>query len=239
MAKLTPEQRDDRLRFDYRVVNEMRSPIMSVAAYRSVNDLTARRDPIVSEAEGHLAQHYLIDFNVRTLVGEDRYSLSTSVHFDLLANGNYPLKVPVCWVISNEIPWTPHFKKGLPICIGEIWEESNGKMLLGQLLIHVAKLLNFEEVPRSENYGGYNPEAVRYWRTKLNMHPITPNLIYPVLPDFVTTKVDRTEDFFKPAGREQCTLPEFRSKRTDQSPHTEFRPKQSPALFAPSSRNKA
>lgn len=183
MAKLTLAQRQDRLKFDFLVVINMTSPIMSVAAYRSLEDMKARRNPIVSKDEGSFATHYIADYKIKTLVGEDRHSSSTSVHFDLLAEGDYPFSEPKCWVLSNEIPWTPHFTKGRPVCTGEIWGEAKGKMLLGQLFIHVAKLLNFDEIPRSPNYNGYNGAAVRYWKTKLNMQPITPNLVYPVLPD--------------------------------------------------------
>jgi len=55
-------------------------------------------------------------------------------------------------------------------------------MPLGGLLVHIAKLLNLDEIPRSYFYGGYNPEAAEYWRNRLLSQPITPELIYPVLP---------------------------------------------------------
>ncbi|HEX8087866.1 MAG TPA: hypothetical protein VF762_03390 [Blastocatellia bacterium] len=183
MAKLTPEDLWSRLKFDYRVAMKMRSPVMSVTAYRSADDLAKRRNPIVSEEEGHLATHYLVDYYIRTLVGPDRYSDKTSVMFDLLVNGNYPYSVPGRWVVDSEMPWTPHFTKGRPICVDEdLWNQSRGRMLLGDLLVHVAKLLNFDEIPRTPNYGGYTPDAAKYWRTRLQMQPITPNLTYPVLP---------------------------------------------------------
>lgn len=208
MAKLTLAQRQDRLRFDFLVIKNMNSPIMSVKAYRSLEDMKARRNPINSKDEGASAAHYIADYMIKTLVGEDQYSSSTSVHFDLLAKGDYPFSDPVCWVISNEIPWTPHFSKGRPVCIGEIWEEAKGRMLLGQMLIHVAKLLNFDEVPRSPNYNGYNGAAVRYWRNKLNMQPITPGLAYPVLPDIDKILHDDTggDNGFKPKTQNLSAL---------------------------------
>jgi len=240
MAKLTSEQRDDRLRFDYQVASQMQSPIMNVMAYRSIEDLRAQRNPITAVAEGHLAKHYLAHYNVKTLIGPDRHSSSTSVHFDLLAGGNYPLSEPKCWVISDKLPWTPHFNTNHPICIGEMWEASRGRMLFGQLLIHVAKLLNFDEIPRSATYGGYTPEAAAYWRTKLNMQPITPDLVYPVLPDWTASKPITVQDLVKPVA----SSPVFQAKPQTQPPANAFRPKsvsdeQQQVMFAPSPRNRS
>jgi hypothetical protein len=115
-------------------------------------------------------------------VGPGQYSDRTTVKIDLLAN-NYPYSAPCCWTISTKTPWSPHFREGFPICISnDLWESGSGKVLLGHLLIHIAKLLNLDETPRSEFYGGYNPEAAEYWRTKLNSQPINAQLLYPPLP---------------------------------------------------------
>lgn len=183
MAQLTLEQRQDRLRFDFAVAMEMRCPIMAITAYRNDEDLEKRRNPIVSEEDGHLATHYLVDYRIKTLVDRGIYHDKFSVKFDLLANGNYPYSRPGCYIVSSKMPWTPHFRKNLPVCVDhEMWEDYQGKMLLGSLMVHVAKLLNFDEIPRSETYGGYNPEAAEYWRSHLNRQPINPNLVYPPLP---------------------------------------------------------
>jgi hypothetical protein len=193
MAKLTAEQLKTRLKMDYQVLVKMRSPLMTITAYRNADDLNKRRNPIVSEEEGHLATHYLVDYYIRTLVGRDEYSDKTSVKFDLLANGNYPYTIPGCYVASSRLPWTPHFKARVPICTDyDMWEGANGRLLLADWVIHVAKLLNFDEIPRTENYGGFNPEAARYWREKLNMQPLTPNLHYPSLP---TVEPDKSSIF--------------------------------------------
>jgi hypothetical protein len=210
MAKLTAEQRDNRLRFDYQVTSQMQSPIMEIAAYRSAEDLRAQRNPITAVEEGHQAKHYLAHYHVKTLIGPDRYSLNTSVHFDLLAQGDYPYTEPVGWVISDKIPWTPHFLTGKPICLGPIWKSSQGRMLFGQLLVHVAKLLNFDEVPREKNYVGWNPKAIEYWRTTLNMQPITPELIYPVLPNLSPTSI--------PVQDQNNPTPSLRFRPKPQSP---------------------
>jgi hypothetical protein len=205
MAKLTPEQLKTRLKLDYQVVVKMRSPLMTITAYRNTTDLEKRRNPIVSEDEGDLATHYLVDYYIRTLVGRDEFSDKTSVKFDLLANGNYPYTIPGCYVISSRMPWTPHFQEGVAICTDHnMWEDAKGNLLLGDWVVHVAKLLNFDEIPRTENYGGLNPEAARYWRDKLKRQPLTPNLHYPPLPigvePFPSTAA-RSSDMFQPVSQ--------------------------------------
>lgn len=210
MAQLTMQQRQDRLRFDYAVATKMRSHIMTVTAYRSTEDLDRRRNPIVSEADGHLATHYLVDYRIRSLIGRGVYHDKFSVKFDLLANGNYPYSRPGCYVISTKMPWTPHFKEHVPVCVDhDLWEASQGKMLLGQLMVHVAKLLNFDEIPRSDNYGGYNPDAAEYWRSELQRQPINPQLVYPPLPAEISSVPD----------------PVIRPKATDDTNDFVFRPK--------------
>jgi hypothetical protein len=205
MAKLTPEELETRLKMDYQVVVKMRSPLMTITAYRNADDLDKRRNPIVSEDEGHLATHYLVDYYIRTLVGPDEYSDKTSVKFDLLANGNYPYTLPGCYVISNRMPWTPHFRRGVAICTDHnMWEDAKGRKLLGDWVVHVAKLLNFDEIPRGENYGGLNPDAAHYWREKLNKQPLTPNLQYPPLPTVPSYFTPHTVDasgMFEPASQ--------------------------------------
>jgi len=186
MASLAPQQLHDRLTFDYRVAMAMRCPIMTVSAFRNLDDLVNQRNEIVSEEKSYLATNYRIDYFIKTLIGRDQYAEKTTVRIDLLANNNYPYSPPCCWVISKKMPWSPHFREGFPICIStELWEEGKGKVVLGELLIHIAKLLNLEEISRSEFYGGYNPQAAEYWRFKLNSHPINPQLTYPVLPSGV------------------------------------------------------
>jgi TIR domain len=187
MASLSPEQLHNRLKFDYRIAMYMRSPLMSVEAFSNVDDLVNRRSQIASEEASHLGTYYRLDYRVRTLIGPGQYSDKTTVKIDLLANNNYPYSPPLCWVISGQTPWSPHFREGFPICISEDLWSSSGTTSLGGLLVHIAKLLNLDETPRSEFYGGYNPQAAEYWRTTLNSQPINPQLMYPSLPPEVET----------------------------------------------------
>ena len=180
------QNRDDirpRLLLDYKIVSGMKSPLMNVATYRNVYDLRKRRNPIISLDEGHLATHYLVDYNIKTLVSRDVYSDRTTVYVDVLANTNYPFEEPVCWVIESKMPWSPHVRKTDGwICLGPLWQQAQGAMLLGQLLVHIAKLLNFDEAPRGPDYVGFSGEAIQYWKNVLGYKPITRNLPYPQLP---------------------------------------------------------
>ena len=54
-------------------------------------------------------------------------------------------------------------------------------MLLAQLIIHVARLLNFDEPPLQGD-DGWNPDAARYWERKLRYGPVDPSVSYPCLP---------------------------------------------------------
>src|ERR1044071_4080863 len=116
-----------RLRFDYQVVTEMRTPLMMVKAYRSLEDMEDEIDPISSTDEGHLATYYRVVYHITTLAGPGRYSNKTTVDFHLLANNNYPVSEPACFATSDPIPWSPHFHPTTgEVCLGKIWRVANG-----------------------------------------------------------------------------------------------------------------
>lgn len=181
MGKLSPQQLRDRLTLDYKVCQRMFGTVFSGEAYRTDSDFKSRRNSIKSLDEGHLALKYCIDFHVRTLVGQGQYSDLTTIGFDL-GVGNYPFEDPISWVISTPVPYSPHFTKGKPVCIGPIWETAHGKMLFGELLVHVARLLNWDTTT-SSNHNGFNPEAVAYHRRVHGGKPINPNLRFPLVPE--------------------------------------------------------
>jgi hypothetical protein len=205
MAKLTREELNARLAYDYQVALAMRYQLMDVSAHRTSDDAKAGYRAITNKEDGYRAQHYRVEYRIRTLVGRGRYYDRTVVHIDLLANGNYPYSDPSCWVISKEMPWSPHFKEGAPICIGEIWREAKGRLLLGHLLRHIAKLLNFDEEARGSGYVGWNRAAIRFWKEELNEQPITPNLLYPPFPS----------DIVHGIGQMQGSSRLFRPRRGD------------------------
>jgi len=185
MKKLSPDDLRSRLRFDYQVCQRMFGPIFTGEAYRNATDMRLRRNRITSLSEADQARKYRIDFHVRTLIGKDQFSDLTTIGVDLEA-GNYPFEEPPSWVISKPIPYSPHFKSGRGVCTGSLWETANGRMLLGELLVHIARMLNWDSTTHwtyktDTIYEGWNPEAARYYYSRYGREPITKNLPYPLV----------------------------------------------------------
>lgn len=70
-------------------------------------------------------------------------------------------------------------------------------MLAAQLLVHVMRLLNWDEPDRGAHYVGWTPAAARYWRDVLHARPISPDLEYPVLPAEITHGVESEDSGFQ------------------------------------------
>ncbi|HEY7327865.1 MAG TPA: hypothetical protein VH592_09510 [Gemmataceae bacterium] len=215
--KLKPEELQSRLRFDWAITNKMKSPLVHIQAFKGLTDLGRRKNPIVTEREAHQARAYLVEYRVRSLVGEGKFHDRFDVSVDLLSGGDYPFSQPACCVISQPIPWSPHFlpSKGA-ICLGELWTQSRGAMTLGHLIIHICKLLNFDEQDREPSYGGWNAPAVNYWRNVLHRQPITKGLAYPTLPAEITHAIETSpKPLFRPASatRVSTDQPLFRPVR--------------------------
>ena len=179
MAKLSAQQLSSRLKFDFRIATTMNCSTLQVEAYASAANLNDRKKRLSTRNNTGRASHYRLDYRIKSLVARDKFHNQFTVLVDLLAGGNYPFSEPKCQVISTPIPWSPHFTKGAPICIGESWQQQNGRATIGHLMIHIAKLLNFDEPPREATYRGWNGAAVDYWRDVLKYRPITPGLAYP------------------------------------------------------------
>ncbi|MGB8294690.1 MAG: hypothetical protein WCG85_04620 [Polyangia bacterium] len=119
---------------------------------------------------------------------------------DLLAGGNYPFSDPAAICLGAPLPWSPHFHPSSgTVCLGDAWRSAQGRMLAGQIVVHIMRLLNFDE-PDQERYGGWNPPAVRYWRSILGTRPLHPDLQYPVLPAEVTHALYDANSRFQPIG---------------------------------------
>lgn len=183
--RLTPAQQGSRRALDYEVIERMTGGIWTATAFESADDLAGRRRPITSAAGGSQAKWYQVRFDVPTLVGRGKLEPATEIGFGL-TSGNYPYSEPITWIISKNVPYSPHFKAGSPVCLGEIWSEARGRMLLGQLFNHVARMLNWDERMRGGGYRGWNGAAIDHHQQAYHGRPITPNLRYPVLPVDIT-----------------------------------------------------
>ena len=211
MGSMSPPQLDSRLELDFAVATAMSGDVLDVGAYRTMSDAQTAAAPIVDATDGRFARVYRVTYNVRTLVGRATFRDSTTVLFDLLANGNYPFTDPASWVTSRPLPWSPHFREGSVICLGEIWSSSKGEILLGHLLNHVAKLLNFDEVARGGGYVGWNAEATAYWKKEMGERPISPGLVYPVPEPRLTHAVSGRATVFRPPQRNAPRQTTFRA----------------------------
>jgi hypothetical protein len=189
------------LRFDWAIVQKMNSPLVLIQAFKSLAELGRRKDHIVKKEDSHRASAYLVEYRVRSLVGEGVFHDHFEVSIDPLAGGNYPYSQPACFVTSQPVPWSPHFlKRTGAICLGELWTQARGAMTLGHLIVHICKLLNFDEPDREPSYGGWNAAAVKYWRRVLNRQPITQGLVYPTLPADITHAIEvPSKRLFQPA----------------------------------------
>lgn len=192
--RLSPTQLRNRLQLDYITCQKMFrfNSLLSGEAYATTDDLRFRRNQITSNEEGYRAKKYRVDFHVRTLVAPGKFEDTTTIAFDLEA-GNYPYDVPANWLISSHVPYSPHFKYNAPVCIGELWENARGRMLFGHLLVHIAKLLNWDEVTRGNGYKGWNAEAIEYHRQWYHGRPITENLQYPPVVPPNSSGTDNTD----------------------------------------------
>ena len=183
MKKLSSKDLASRREFDFLVMRKMScgDGKYMFSAHRTAQDAAKGRRLIEDESEARYALHYRADYRVRTLVGPGRYSDCTIIRIDL-SSPRYPFAEPTAWIVEtkeSKTPWSPHFARGLPVCIGSLWRK-DGNVLLGHLLIHLAKLLNWDE-HLAENYGGYNPKAISWWRSQLG-RPLDPEISYPTLP---------------------------------------------------------
>jgi hypothetical protein len=211
VARLSASELHDRLRLDYRVAHSLQGELVQTWAFASATDLKRRRNALVDEADGHRATHYLLRYHMRTLSGPGRFTEPVDVSVDLLGSGNYPWTEPIMSVVSRPMPWSPHFREGLPVCQGELWTSRRGEILLGHLVIHVAHLLNFDEEVRGGGYVGWNAEAIKYWTQTLGAKPLTPSLAYPVMDSTLTH--GPTSPAFAPASLRRPGTTPFSGRR--------------------------
>lgn len=202
MPRLSPHELRDRLAFDYKVARELTSPALDyVRAFKSAPEMAAGREASREEGEAGLATHFIARFSFPFLVGPGKHAQGLTVAFDLLVGKNYPFTPPFAQVVSRPIPWSPHFQSGTGIvCLGEGWSRARGRMLFGELVVHVMRLANCDEPDSDPSYVGWNREAIAYWRTVLGRQPVNPDLVYPSLPTQITHGVADTATSFAPAS---------------------------------------
>jgi hypothetical protein len=200
----------ERRNFDFRVLRDMRCESFDFEAYRTVEDLRQRRRMVTTPEEAATATKYRWIFRIRTHVSEESFAQQTEIGVNTDVS-DYPLKPPGTWIISDRAPWSPHFMKNAPVCIGwELWEPTEGHVTLGDLVIHIAHLLNWDEIGRGPGYVGWNRDAIIFHRKIYNGGPIDPSLQYPALPSWLS-------------GDGNADAPAFQIVRSDGLPASSFR----------------
>jgi hypothetical protein len=180
-----PRELAERRQFDFRVVDDMRGHVFDFQAYRSTADLQHDRNRITRAEDAGAASKYKMTLRVPTLVGPGQFSDETIFGVDLDV-ADYPMTEPATWLISQPIPWSPHFAEGRPICIGEeFWLARRGHVTLGDLVEHVARMLNWDEKGRGLGYRGWNGAAIDYHRKHYGGRALDPSLVYPALPAWI------------------------------------------------------
>lgn len=180
-ASLTPAERLGRQRADHLLVEALNAAgcRLRVSGHRTAADARAGRSPVTT-GDQMPPSHYRAVYDFDTLRGPGRRHRPTVVHVAPLANGEYPATPPTAWVISDVIPWTPHFAANVPICHGS-HEWIPNRTQLVDYIIHIGRLLNFDEPPPTPGYHGYNAQAVAYWRDTMRLRPLDPNVRFPVI----------------------------------------------------------
>lgn len=181
MGRLSAADVASRLLLDYRVVQRMSGGIWRSEAYTSSADYERRRNQVTSENRATRGTRYRVTFLVPTLTSPGRWANQTEIGFDL-GVADYPFQEPSTEILSPHVPYSPHFAPGRPVCPGEKWRDGGGTVLLGELLLHIARLLNWDESVRGGGYQGWNGAAIAYHRQQFGGRPLNPALCYPVLP---------------------------------------------------------
>lgn len=178
---MTPQELRTRLALDARVVSRLRSPHLgAIRGFVSPTQLERRAPATEAELAGGRATYWTVEYRFPMLAGPGRALQSATAIFNLLAGGNYPSTQPAVTFVSRPFPWCGHVRPSNGVvCLGEGWGRAQGQILLAHLVVHVMRLVNFDEPPAAD---GNNEEALLYGRDVLHGGPLHPDLSYPALP---------------------------------------------------------
>lgn len=165
---------------DFTILSRVLTPHWQWSAYPSASAWSRGEKPIGFEVDGWKATFYVVEYRLPTILVSPVGSMaSVTVCFDT-SLPTYPFAAPTTRVVSTPVPWNSHVSSGGVVCLGAIWEEARGRMALCQLVLHVLKLLNFDEPPHDE--GGYAPAANDHWAAVLSYQPLNRGVRYPTMP---------------------------------------------------------
>ncbi len=183
MVQLSLEALRARLALDYRAMRSLRGETLGrVEAFVSPVDILPRREATHAQGLAGLVTAYRVEFRFPMLRSHRRTMQWARAVFRLPTVG-YPFAEPTV-AFDPLFPFAPHIShESGAVCTGGAWGAAQGTWLVANLVIHVMKLVNFDE-PFTE--GGLNGHAVRYARRELDGQPLNPGLDYPVMDERVT-----------------------------------------------------
>lgn len=213
MRRLSSAELASRLSLDYRTLHGLsRESLGAIRAFSAAS--AAARELGVAEGEVGRATMYAVEYRFPHLVGRGRTADTAVAVFDLHAGGNYPYSEPAVAFVSRPLPWSPHVHPTTgTVCIGEGWKKADGHMLLAQLVVHVARLMNFDEPDAQRSGGHWNLSAVEFWKASLAGGPYVTDLRYPRLPVAITHGVADESTAFREAGNGEVEPLMFRPVR--------------------------
>lgn len=201
MARLSQQELRSRLAFDWKVMRGLASTAIGlIRGFVTADDARRGKDATAADGDAGRITNYTVEYRFPLLVGPGPTTPSATCRVDLLAGGNYPFSTPAASFVSRPLPWCEHVHPltGM-VCLGEGWARTRGRMLAAQLVVHVMRLVNYDEPDRGPAYDRWNPEAMQYWRSVLRGRPLHANLHYPTLPVEITHGVEDPAAGFAPA----------------------------------------
>jgi hypothetical protein len=136
-----------RLQYDWRVASRMQNEIVRITPFASVSGAKTGRilDARLAD-EGH-ATTYVAEYTFPMVTRHSSERASNNVVrlsgtralIDLRVDASYPLSTPLVQILGTPRPFSPHVHPLTgTVCLGELWKESAGSMLVGELVVHVA-----------------------------------------------------------------------------------------------------
>lgn len=196
---MTPHELRTRLALDAAIVARLRSPHLgAIHGYTSVSHLTRRERASDAELAGGRAIFWTVEYRLPMLAAPGRPLASATAVFNLLAGGDYPFSPPTVAFAAHPFPWCGHVHALTgTVCLGEGWVRARGQITLGHLIVHVTRLVNFDE---PQTFDGFDAAALRYGRDVLHGRPLNPDLVYPALPADILHGVREEPDSPEPAA---------------------------------------
>lgn len=174
-----------RLQMDFASVQCLLHQNGCVDAFKAFTDATMKRE-VKTYEQSHLARFYLVRYGISLPINTKDRIANVVLSFDLSrVFESYPKSEVHDVRARNPIPWHHRIHKNGSFCTGGFRDEN---FLLGNNVVHLARMLNFDEPPGSvERDKGYRSEAAKWYQKTFN-GPVNPNIKYPIINQRLLTR---------------------------------------------------